>query len=105
MNDFTMPYDNNEFNIPPAPENFIEPGKRPLSSMVPIIALDANGVVKLVVGGSGGARITSGVAQVWWVYSLSNFEIRCDVIAYLSRVTITRACMISQQDTFYGYSQ
>ena len=64
MDDFSMPYDTNEFNIPPPEINFIEPGKRPLSSMVPLIALDSNGDVRLTTGGSGGKRITTGVAQV-----------------------------------------
>ncbi|XP_072034437.1 glutathione hydrolase 1 proenzyme-like [Amphiura filiformis] len=64
MDDFSMPFDKNEFNIPPPPENFIAPGKRALSSMVPVIAVDDSGVVQLVAGGSGGKKITTGVAQV-----------------------------------------
>ena len=43
--------------------NLIEPGKRPLSSMAPAIVTSDEGV-KLVLGASGGSRITTAVAQV-----------------------------------------
>lgn len=39
MNDFSMPMNVSKDVPPPAPANFIEPGKRPLSSMSPTIAL------------------------------------------------------------------
>lgn len=51
-------------------KNFIQPKKRPISSMSPIIVLDANnGNVKLVIGASGGARIVSNLASVCYVIS------------------------------------
>ena len=46
-------------------ENAPRPGARPLSSMVPVIITDENGDVRMVIGGSGGSRITLSVA---WVY-------------------------------------
>ena len=44
------------------PKNFIEEGKRPMSSMCPSILVDQHGNAKLAIGGAGGSRIISGVA-------------------------------------------
>lgn len=65
MDDFSTPGSANYFGFTPSPANFIRPGKRPLSSMSPLIAFDRfSGNPKLVIGGSGGSRIISIVAQV-----------------------------------------
>ncbi|XP_021353049.1 gamma-glutamyltranspeptidase 1-like isoform X2 [Mizuhopecten yessoensis] len=46
------------------PRNQVQPGKRPLSSMVPSIFVDKSGLVRLVIGGAGGMSITPVVAEV-----------------------------------------
>ncbi|TKY47618.1 Gamma-glutamyltranspeptidase 1 [Spatholobus suberectus] len=63
MDDFSMPRNVSKDVPPPAPANFIMPGKRPLSSMSPTIALK-DGKLKAVVGASGGVMIIAGTSEV-----------------------------------------
>ncbi|KAM5577415.1 hypothetical protein ABKV19_007988 [Rosa sericea] len=62
MDDFSIP-GNVSTVPPPAPANFIRPGKRPLSSMTPTIILKDE-QLKAVVGASGGAMIIPATAEV-----------------------------------------
>lgn len=64
MDDFSIPGRSNAFDLPPSPANFIDPYKRPLSSMCPTILLDEHGKVELLIGAAGGSKITSSVAYV-----------------------------------------
>ncbi|CAA0826784.1 Gamma-glutamyltranspeptidase 1 [Striga hermonthica] len=60
MYDFSIPISTVP---PPAPANFIQPFKRPLSSMGPTILLK-DGKVKAVIGAAGGLLIPDAVTQV-----------------------------------------
>jgi gamma-glutamyltranspeptidase/glutathione hydrolase len=64
MDDFAaQPGSPNMFGMVGADANAIEPGKRPLSSMMPTI-ITRNREPFLLVGAPGGSRITTGVIEV-----------------------------------------
>jgi gamma-glutamyltranspeptidase/glutathione hydrolase len=65
MDDFTTKRGQpNAFGLRQSDRNLPAPGKRPLSSMTPTIALDRDGRVALVVGASGGPKIITATTQV-----------------------------------------
>ena len=67
--DFSIPGATNAFGYRPSPANFVAPGKRPLSSISPVIAeWLANNTVHLATGAAGGSQIiTSTVQNIWHV--------------------------------------
>ncbi|XP_060862119.1 scoloptoxin SSD14-like isoform X2 [Metopolophium dirhodum] len=64
MDDFSTPGVTNYYGIPSSPANFIEPGKRPMSSMCPTIITDKKGDFVLGAGAAGGSKITLATAYV-----------------------------------------
>lgn len=66
MNDFSIPGVSNEFGFVPSPNNFIRPGKRPLSSITPIIVEKADGSLYVATGAAGGSRIITATIQALW---------------------------------------
>lgn len=79
MNDFSIPNVTNAFGYIPSPANFVKPGKRPLSSISPVIVdilsndtsssyspLGGNATSStfyIAVGAAGGSRIITATAQ------------------------------------------
>jgi gamma-glutamyltranspeptidase / glutathione hydrolase len=61
--DFSIPGVSNAFGYIPSPANYIRPGKRPLSSMTPMIVAYPDGELCFVVGGAGGSRIITATVE------------------------------------------
>ncbi|XP_015061504.1 glutathione hydrolase 3 [Solanum pennellii] len=76
MGDFSTPNEISPDKLPPAPANFIQPKKRPLSSMTPVIVLKDNQLAG-VIGGSGGLKIIFAVLQVF----INHFVLGMDPLA------------------------
>lgn len=64
MGDFSVPTEISSDSLPPSPTNFIEPNKRPISCMTPIVVLKGDQLVG-VIGGSGGMYIIPAILEVF----------------------------------------
>ncbi len=64
MDDFSTPGEENAYGVEPSESNMIQPGKRPQSSTAPSLFLDKDGVARLVIGASGGTKITTAISLV-----------------------------------------
>jgi gamma-glutamyltranspeptidase/glutathione hydrolase len=65
MDDFTSrPGVPNQFGLVQGEANSIQPGKRMLSAMTPVILLDPAGRLELVTGSPGGSTIITTVAEI-----------------------------------------
>lgn len=62
MDDFSIPATRNSFELQPSIYNFIEPGKRPLSSTAPSVFI-RDGIPELAIGAAGGSRILTAVFE------------------------------------------
>ncbi|KAF2280689.1 gamma-glutamyltranspeptidase-like protein [Westerdykella ornata] len=70
MNDFSIPNTTNAFGYIPSPANFIRPGKRPLSSISPVIVEHPTrsnrtllNTFYVAIGAAGGSRIITSTIQ------------------------------------------
>ena len=64
MNDFSIPGSSNAFGYVPSPANYVRPGKRPLSSITPMIVEHlSNSSLYFVIGAAGGSRILTSTIQ------------------------------------------
>jgi gamma-glutamyltranspeptidase/glutathione hydrolase len=61
--DFSTPNTTNAFGYPANPNNFIKPGKRPLSSISPVIATRDDGSFVFATGAAGGSHIPTTTLQ------------------------------------------
>ncbi len=67
MNDFSIPGESNAFGFIPSPSNYIKPGKKPQSSISPVIVEHLKtGGLYFVAGAAGGSRIITSVVQTLW---------------------------------------
>ncbi|CAG8927634.1 unnamed protein product [Penicillium salamii] len=63
MDDFSIPGSSNSFGYIPSEANYVRAGKRPLSSMTPVIVERPDGTLFLLAGSAGGSRIITATVQ------------------------------------------
>lgn len=64
MDDFVTRNTSNSFGVKPSRHNRVAAGKKPLSSMCPVIITDGDDRFIMTVGASGGTQITSSISLV-----------------------------------------
>ena len=117
MDDFGIPGLPNYFGLKPSEANFISPGKKPLSSMSPMLlfrnGLDVSsdsslGTLVLVIGASGGPKIITAILQVFINYailgmplyeSIAHPRIHDQLLYHTNAVTAIEKCPLQQGPT------
>jgi gamma-glutamyltranspeptidase/glutathione hydrolase/leukotriene-C4 hydrolase len=66
MADFSFQNASDPYGLPANPNNNVQPGKRPASSMAPVIFLNSKGQPVLATGGAGGSKILPAVITTIW---------------------------------------
>ena len=85
MNNFAYQYGNPEvIDRSASIGNRFEPGKRPMSTMTPIIIFDENNELKLITGSPGGALIPAAVMRV--VTGVIDFDLNLGEATMLPRI-------------------
>ena len=76
MNNFAHNYGiNDSYFRSSSPANKLEPLKRPMSTMTPVMVFDAKGSLKLITGSPGGSQIPGVILQVL----INNLEFNLDI--------------------------
>ncbi|XP_071790775.1 glutathione hydrolase 1 proenzyme-like [Asterias amurensis] len=101
MGDFTLPSSPEVDNLKPSPKNYIMAGKRPLSSMSPMILVEASGEVKAVVGASGGSEMITSTAMM----AIQSIWFEENVIAAMKRSRIHTELTTDNGKVTFKYEQ
>ena len=85
MNNFAYRYgEEGIINRSASEGNKFEPGKRPMSTMTPVIVFDANNTLKLISGSPGGALIPAAVLRV--ITGIIDFDLNLGEATMLPRI-------------------
>ena len=66
IGDCSIPDTPNVFGFQPSPSNFIQPGKRCVSSSTPIIVENADNSFLIALGSAGGSKVITTTVQNLW---------------------------------------